>query len=313
MTNRDTSAFRAIGPDRIDEFVARGHRRRRFFPHRIYVLPKCGPDGFRLAEAMCGNDEPTAMRQLLLYADEALLEEFPRELFFDDDLNWHREQFGRPGQIASASLVVDGGTVYGITYVSDLVQRIGLRREHKTRIEKVFEGWRQMLLNAVLAFALEQGAQQVRTPTSGLAMRHTDAARREGLGAEMYERIYDRTVTERYPERREGDWWVLETAELRDLVVTPEPRTEARPVGKTICVCHDIERGLGHIDHEPGFVREAELSSPAPSRADARDRGEGGNHGDLCGGRLAASGAAGRAGRGRARDRLSFLRPPSGA
>ena len=246
----------------MDEFVVRGHRRRRFFPHRIYVLPKCGPDGFRLAQAMCGNDEPAAMRQLLLYADEALLQEFPRELFFDDHLNWHREQFGRPGQIASASLVVDRGTVYGITYVSDLVQRIGLRREHKTRIEKVFEGWREMLLNAVLAFALEQGAQQVKTSTSALAMRHTDAARRDGLGPEMFEHIYDRTVTERYPARREGDWWVLKTGELRDLVVTPEPTTEARAEGKTICVCHDIERGLGHLDHEPGFVREAELSSP---------------------------------------------------
>lgn len=266
MRPSDSSAFRVISADRAGEFVARGHRRRRFFPHRVYRLPKCGPDGFRLAQAMCGNADPSAMRQLLLYADESLLMEFPRELFFDDELNWHREQFGRPGQVASASLVMDGETVYGITYVSDLVQRIGLRREHKTRVEKVFEGWRQMLFNAVLAFALEQGARRVLTPTAELAMRHTDAARRARLGPEMYERIYDRTVTERFAAGRSGDWWLLEADDFREQVVELEPETEPRPRVRTICVCHDIERGLGHLDglraEDADLARQAELSAP---------------------------------------------------
>jgi hypothetical protein len=263
MTALDSRPVRVITADRAAEFEATGLRPRRFFPHRAYALPKCGPDGFRLAEAMAGLTDPGAMWQIVIYADDSLLEEFPRELFFDDELNWHREQFGMPGQIGSASLVLDGSTVWGITYVSDLVQRIALRREHKTRVEKVFEGWRQMLMNAVLAFALERGATRVRTPASRLAMQHTDPARRDGLGPEMYERIYDRTVTGLYPAVRDGDWWVLEAERFRDLVVRPEPRNEAFPAESVVCVCHDTERGLGHTDVDSQFAREADLSSPA--------------------------------------------------
>jgi hypothetical protein len=266
MTHGAVVAFREACPERADEFVARGHRLRRFFPHRVHVLPKCGPDHYKLARAMGVCDHPDAMRHLLLYADDSLLDEFPRELFFDDDLNWHRLQLGRPGLVAGASLVLDGRTLHCLTYVSDLVQRIGLRREHKTRIEKVFEGWRQMLLNAVLHYAIEQEVTEVRSATSVLAMRHTDPARRDGLGPEMYERIYDRTVTGRYPARREGDWWVLETRAVADRVVPLQRRAETRAPERTICVCHDVERGLGHVDHEPEFVEVADRASPAHLR-----------------------------------------------
>src|SRR3954467_11242657 len=96
-------AFREVTADRVDEWVARGHHRRHFFAHRVRHLPKCGPDGFLLAERMCGIDEPSAMWELVMYADDGLLREFPRSLFFDDDLAWHRQQFGRPGQVATAS------------------------------------------------------------------------------------------------------------------------------------------------------------------------------------------------------------------
>src|SRR6476660_4561155 len=140
MSAGDSSAFREITEERGGEYVAKGHKRRHFFPHRVYQLPKCGPDGFRLAQSMCRKEDPASMWELVLYADPAMLAEFPADLFFDDDLIWHQQQFGRPGQIASANIVLDGRTVYSITHVSDLVQRIPRRREHKTRIEKRFEG-----------------------------------------------------------------------------------------------------------------------------------------------------------------------------
>ena len=247
-----------IGAGRADEFLALGVPRRRIFPHRVHRIPKCGPDGMKIARAMGVTGDPAGMWQLLLYADDSLLREFPRDLFFDDELNWHRNQMGLPGLVGSASLVLDGDTLHGITYVSDLVQRIGLRREHKTRVEKVFEGWRQMLFNAVLSFALDRDASRVRTPASGLAMRHTDPARREGLGAELYERIYDRTVTDIYPSARDREWWVLEANGFRDLVVRPERVTSASSEARVVAVCHDVERGLGHLDVDPGFASRAD-------------------------------------------------------
>ncbi len=199
--------------ERAEEYVAKGHERRRFFPHRVYHLPKCGPDGFRLAQDMCRQRNPSRMWEIVLYADPAMLAEFPQDLFFDDDLIWHQQQFGLPGQVATASVILDGRTVYSITHVSDLVQRISHRREHKTRIEKLFGGWRHMLLNAVLAFAEARGARRVRTPTATLARHHTDRSRLPGAG--LFDRIYDRTVTDLFPARRDGEWWVVDVADAR--------------------------------------------------------------------------------------------------
>jgi hypothetical protein len=253
------SAFREVTADRAGEFVARGHKRRHFFGHRVYHLRKCGPDGFALSELMCGLNDPAAMWELVLYADAAATAEFPPDLFFDDDVIWHGQQFGRPGQVATASVVLDGDTVHAVTLVSDLVQRISRRREHKTRVEKRFEGWRHMLLNAILAFALEHGAHRVRVPTAKLALRHTD--RRRDIDGALFERIYDRTVNALAPVRRDGGWWVVDLAAARDRVVRPERRAEPLRRRRTISICHDVERGLGHAEEDPAFARRAERAS----------------------------------------------------
>jgi hypothetical protein len=255
-----SSVFWVITPARADEFLAKGHRRRHFFPHLVFRLPKCGPDGLKLAERMCGKADPASMWELVLYADPAISAEFPAELFFDDELVWHRQQFGRPGQVASASVVLDKKTVYSITHVSDLVQRISRRREYKTRIERRFAGWRHMLLNAVLAFAQAQGAREVRIPRATLAWRHTDRARIVGLG--LFERIYDGAVNDLLLARRDGEWWVIDCADLAGPVVVPERRVESIRGKKTICVCHDVERGRGHARHYPEFARRADRASP---------------------------------------------------
>jgi hypothetical protein len=259
-----SARFREIGTDRLEEFVARGYKQRQFFPHRVYHLPKCGPDGFRIAGWMCDVNEPSAMWELVLYADDRVLSEFPRELFFDDDVIWHQQQFGRPGQVASASVVLDGDTVDSITHVSDLVQRISRRREHKTRVEKVFSGWNQMLINAVLNFAAENGARRVRFPTLPLAVRHTDRSRQTDYT--IFERIYDRTLNSLFQPQLEGEWWVLELDAVRERIVVPEIRSEPPAGGgeasRTIAICHDLERGLGHIGIDDALARRAEGTSP---------------------------------------------------
>jgi hypothetical protein len=255
-----STAFREITAERAEEFVAHGYKRRHFFPHRIYHLPKCGPDGLTLAARMCGIDDPAAMYELVLYADESTLTEFPPDLFFDDDVVWHQQQFGRPGQVGTANLVLDGPTAYSMNHLSDLVQRITRRRECKTRIDARFKGWSHMLLNAVLSFAQERGARHVRTATAALTMAHADPTRR--IGPEIFERIYDRTVTSLFSPERDGDWWTIELADVRDRIVSPVRRTEERPRRKTICVCHDVERGMGHTDVDPEFAKRADEDSP---------------------------------------------------
>jgi hypothetical protein len=236
--------FREVAPERRDEFVAKGYKQRHFFPHRIYYLPKCGPDGYLLARWMCGEGDPNRSWELVLYAVGPVLDEFPPGLFFDDDLIWHRQQFGRPGQVATVNLALQGRDLYSMAHLSDLVQRIPRRREHKTRVEKRFDGWNHMLLNGILNFALERGVERVHTPTASFAMRNTDPART--VQREMFERVYDRNVQRLFPARRDGEWWTIEMQSVRARIVVPELGLERLPDERTICLCHDIERGFGH-------------------------------------------------------------------
>ena len=117
-----------------------------------------------------------------------------------------------------------------------------------------------MLVNAVLNFALERGAKQVRFPNVTLAARHTDRSRQ--VDFTIFERIYDQTVNGLFSARAEAEWWVLAIGDVRDRIVVPARRQEARAAGRTVCVCHDIERGLGHEGIDDEFARQAERTSP---------------------------------------------------
>lgn len=243
-----------VGPGRREEFLAKGGRGRHFFPHRAYRLPKCAPDGFKVGHRMCGRDDLSTHWQVLLYADPSGVEDLPPELFLDDDLMWHRQQYGRPGQLATAALIVDGEDAWSYVHHSDFVQRIGRRREFKTRVEKRFKGWPAMLLNAVMAFALERGARHLRVPTSELALEHTDQSR--DVKAPLFERVYDAPM-ERVHARRDGRWWLIDldpspvlAYDLRD-----ESAGNGRPA---ICVGHDLEAGHGHRDYDPQMAARAD-------------------------------------------------------
>jgi hypothetical protein len=240
----------------MDELVARGHRRRSVFPHRFLCLAKAGPDGYKLAERMVGHAATDRLRELVLYADPSLLDEFPPELFLDDDLVWHQQHFGLPGQIATANVVLDGPVLWSMVHVADIVQRIGRRRDHKTRIETLFSGWPDMLLNAVLALAVEHGICRVMLPTAELARTHTDPKRT--VGDELFERVYDRAVLRLFQPERIGDWWAVDIPAHADRVVQPDLRVEPIRLGETICVCHDIEAGLGHVGVDEELVQLAD-------------------------------------------------------
>ena len=71
-----------------------------------------------------------------------------------------------------------------------------------------------------------------------------------------------------------------------------EPRTTGR--SKTVCICHDIERGLGHVDADPAFARRAEQNARrAIWRRCGRSKPRPACEGDLLRRRLAAVGGPG--------------------
>ncbi|MCI0455045.1 MAG: hypothetical protein L0Y68_08635 [Candidatus Dadabacteria bacterium] len=254
------SYFREISKEREEEFFQKGYKKRYFFTHRIYYIPKCGPDGFKLSNRMCGEDDPNKHWMVVLYASAPLIDQFPAELFFDDDIIWHQQQFGKIGQLATANLVVDGVNLYTMVHISDLVQRISRRKEYKTRIENWFKGWPHMLLNSIMNFAVENSIKQIYSPTAGLALEHTDPSR--NVQRELFERIYDRVVNKHFLVTKEGKWWVIDVAKNKDRIIITQKKQEVIESEKTICLCHDIERGLGHIDVDPNFADLANKTSP---------------------------------------------------
>ena len=105
------SYYREISEERVEEFFQRGYKKRYFFPNTIYYLPKCGPDAFKLSHRMCGEGDPHKHWEVVLYAISPVIDEFPEELFFDDDIIWHQQQFGNIGHVAFAYIVVNEGNL----------------------------------------------------------------------------------------------------------------------------------------------------------------------------------------------------------
>ena len=260
MGSPTVSYFRQISEDRTEEFLRKGYKKRHFFPHKIYYLRKCGPDGFKLANWMRGQCNLDQLWEIVIYADSPVIDEFPQALFFDDDVVWHQQQFGKSGQVASANLVRAGDNLYSMVHISDLVQRISRRREFKTRIENRFKGWSHILLNSILNFAIENDIVTIHSPVSDWALTNTDPKRT--VQKELFERVYDRSLHRNFVARREGNWWTWSVAENRDRAVIAEPRQELFQNGKIVCVCHDIEGGFGHVETDADFAALADKTSP---------------------------------------------------
>lgn len=254
------ASFGIITQERRDEFVGKGYRQRWFFPHTIRYLPKCGPDGFKIARWMLGDVRPDQMWEIVLHAAPSLVSQFPADLFFDDEIVWHQQQLGRPGQIATANLVVRGSELFTMVHISDLVQRISRRRPLKTRIENRFKGWNHMLLNGILNFAAGQRLERIYVPSSDWALKHTDPDR--SPGREMFERIYDRNADEIFEVKSSSPWWCIDVSRNADRLVVPEPGEEDIADERKICICHDVERGMGHLDSDPVYAAKAEATAP---------------------------------------------------
>jgi len=249
--------FREISQERLTEFLSRGYKQRHFFPHRIYFLPKCGPEGFKLAKRMCGVTDPDKSWQINLYGASPIIDEFPLDLFFDAELMWHQQQFGQKGQVGTADVVVKGDRLYGTNYLSDLVQRIARRREFKTKIENRFNGWHRLLLNSIMSFALDKGLKSVYSPRAEFILRQIPPWRLP-VGKALFQRIYDDSLHEHFQVTKEDPWWRIDVGENRHRIILPEKKTESIPRRKTICLCHDIERGKGHTTYDPEMASAAD-------------------------------------------------------
>lgn len=237
------------------------NRHRPFFAHRVYRIPRAGPDALQLADWMCGVRDPDRLWLFLLHAEPDAREGVDPALFDDPEIQWHGQSHGLPGHVAYACAAERGRTLYALCCVSDLVQRISRRREWKTRVDNSFGGWPYLLLNAMLDFAAERGARKILLPGADLVLRHADPER--DPGRELFERVYDRAPRRLYAPRRDGAWWSVDVPTAHDRLVPGVTETTAATWPRVVCVSHDTEAGLGHRTEDPAFAAAADRSADA--------------------------------------------------
>ena len=104
--------FREFTPERSTQWAEVGFRARDYFPHRTFYLPKAAPDGRKLATRSGLRPDSSQLWQVVVFARPPATDGLPSELFFDDEIFWHRQHYFMPAQVATASMVVDGSRLY---------------------------------------------------------------------------------------------------------------------------------------------------------------------------------------------------------
>jgi hypothetical protein len=117
-----------------------------------------------------------------------------------------------------------------------------------------------MIINSIVNFALEMGVRTIFLPSADLIMAHADRARK--VQRELFDRVYDRGWRKQFSAKKHDGWWVMDVAENKHRVVQGKRETELLEDEKTICICHDIERGLGHLDADPEWAAHANRNGP---------------------------------------------------
>ncbi len=175
-------------------------------PHDVLVLPRGGADGLRLARRLCGVSDPDRLREIVVVR--------------------HGGSIDGGGRLAAASLVTRGDRVMVTACRADAGAPAGVSR---------------MLLNAVMAFAVERGAARVLLPSRALARRRTPGA----TGGDGIGRLDDAHARAHFAPERRGPWWRFDVAANRARVAMPARVRELADLGPLVCVCHDVD-GTGN-------------------------------------------------------------------
>jgi hypothetical protein len=232
-----------------DRFVARGFRRREFFPHEAIVLRKAYPDTFvQMKKRAVARHAGLRPLQLNLYSN--WIDDFPAQLFSDPIVNWHQQQLGRAGLIASAGLFIDGQDLFVSLLQSDLCQQIAKHSQLKetcaSRLNNRFRYWYEILFNAILDLALDLGSSRIYSPTAaqivGTTLKATDPA--------LFRQVYDfcrSRYSATHKDIGDASYWSIDIARNIDKVVVldrveePVISPSSRPV---VCLYHDIEENV---------------------------------------------------------------------
>ncbi|MBV9156476.1 MAG: hypothetical protein JO097_09455, partial [Acidobacteriaceae bacterium] len=99
---------------------------------------------------------------------------------------------------------------------------------------------------------------------SSLILRNIDNSRNPK--PPLYQRIYD-SIPQEFGAKLEGEWWAFDVKRLSDRIVGLDRGIEVDSWPKIVCIMHDTERGMGHVQTDRDFARQMdEESRPALDR-----------------------------------------------
>jgi glycosyltransferase involved in cell wall biosynthesis len=233
-------------------FATHGLARREVFGHFAIALPKAYPDSQLLLENRGMPSQLVAagrFAQINLYTTDFY--GLPDELFWHPEINWHHQQLGLKGLIATAGLWIKDNTATITTIQSDLCQQlyrnVTLRNTCKTQVETHFKYWYAILFNAVLDYCAATELSILYSPTGEQIVKNTT----KPITPDLFLRIYN------YPEKRYGchrvrlgpaEYWEIPVdanlsrlVRLRRSELPTGPDNGNRP---QICIFHDIEENV---------------------------------------------------------------------
>ena len=264
LTESRRVLVRDMGAEAGRRSSARGHLVATLLPPPAIRLPKGGPTASSWPDGCAATTlAPTSCWELVLYALPPALDEFPSELFFDDDIVWHQQHFGLPGHVATASLVERGGDLVRAERSSPTSSSASagaaISRRGSRTASRAGRGCSCTPRSTSPSTGVPPGAA---SPRAELAL----AAHRPGRVSQrpLFDRVYDRSVGPPFEAVRDGHWWVLDVAaQRRRCSCAPTVGTLALSDEPQVCVCHDIERGWGHLDEDPAFAAPADVEPRA--------------------------------------------------
>jgi hypothetical protein len=234
----------------IEAFLRAGFARRHAFSHEVAVVPKRYPDALlhlRQHNVPLSTIVHGVFKQINVYATN--ISKYPEELFRDLNVNWHGQQCSRLGLIAAAGLFLPNHHIAIITTMqSDVCQQLyrhpSLKSSCKTQIDKWFERWYRLLLNAVVDFCNDHSIGRLYVPTSGTVLQRVPRA----VSPALFVRIYDDPSLWLQCTRRSlfgTEYWEIPIDANQGIFVPLEPTSgDSRKPIRGVCIFHDVEANV---------------------------------------------------------------------
>jgi len=221
-----------------------------FFPYEVEIIEKQYPDMFLIMYRRGISKEKLLngkFIQVNVYSKN--VEEYPDELFFNKQINWHQQHFCRKGLIAAAGLYLpNDDSIFIELMQSDLMQQLfrnkKFREKYRTELENKYRYWYKILFNFILDFAVDKGFKRIYCPTSKQLSKKTKKKMDNSIFVRIYDHV-DRKFDCNKKKIHKAEYWRVNVKENIDkLTRLKSKKRKIKKTDKIVCIYHDIEEDI---------------------------------------------------------------------